>query len=100
MAQVQCAVCKKTDSSRKAKKVIDKGIEELRRMSSLERVTRIGAQMMLQVAIEEEVTAYLKRDYYERKGFLEDMVRRGMTEPMRWQDCRRFFSLLIGALRL
>src|SRR3990172_226436 len=52
--------------SKKAKKVIEKSIEDLKLMSSLERVTKIGAQMMLQVAIEEEVTAYLRRDYYER----------------------------------
>lgn len=56
----------KKSISKKAKKVIEKGIEELTSMSSLERITRIGAQMMLQVAVEEEVTAYLKRDYYER----------------------------------
>lgn len=57
----------KKSISKKAKKVIEKGIEELTIMPSLERITRIGAQMMLQAAIEEEVTAYLGRDYYERK---------------------------------
>ena len=56
----------KRSISKKAKKVIEKGIEELTTMPSLERITRIGAQMMLQAAIEEEVTAYLGRDYYER----------------------------------
>jgi transposase-like protein len=56
----------KKSLTKKAKKVIEKSIEELKQTSSLERVTKIGAQMMLQVAIEEEVTAYLNRDYYER----------------------------------
>jgi len=56
----------KKSLTKKAKKVIEKGIEDLKRTSSLEGITKIGAQMMLQVAIEEEVTAYLNRDYYER----------------------------------
>lgn len=56
----------KKSLTKKAKKVIEKGISELKQTSSLEGITKIGAQMMLQVAIEEEVTAYLKRDYYER----------------------------------
>lgn len=56
----------KKSITKKAKKAIEKGIEELRSMSSLERITRIGAKMMLQVAVEEEVAAYLQRDYYER----------------------------------
>jgi hypothetical protein len=51
---------------KEGKKVIEKGIEDLKGTSSLERVTKIGAQIMLQVAIEEEVAAYLKRDYYEK----------------------------------
>lgn len=29
--------------------------------------TKIGARMMLQVAIEEKVTAFPGRDYYERR---------------------------------
>ncbi|MFN3740261.1 MAG: transposase, partial [Thermodesulfovibrionales bacterium] len=56
----------KRSISKKAKKIIEEGIEELTSMSSLERIMRIGAQMMLQAAIEEEVTAYIRRDYYER----------------------------------
>src|SRR4030043_911602 len=56
----------KKSLTKKAKKVIEKGIEDLKRTSSLEGITKIGAQMMVQVAIEEEVTAYLNRDYYER----------------------------------
>jgi hypothetical protein len=31
-------------------------------------VVRHGAQMMLQSALEEEVTIYLERDYYERSA--------------------------------
>ncbi len=65
----------KRSISKKAKKVIDKGIEELTIMPSLERITRIGAQMMLQAAIEEEVTAYLGRDYYYERNNREDGVR-------------------------
>lgn len=56
----------KKSITKKAKKAIEKGFEELRSMSSLERITRIGAKLMLQVAVEEEVAAYLQRDYYER----------------------------------
>jgi len=40
---------------------------ELRQRSSLAELTRIGARMMLEVAIEEELTAFLGRDYYERR---------------------------------
>ena len=35
-------------------------------MPPLRELTRIGARMMLQVALEEEITANLERDYYER----------------------------------
>jgi transposase-like protein len=35
-------------------------------MPPLRELTRIGARMMLQVALEEEITANLDRDYYER----------------------------------
>ncbi len=34
--------------------------------SSLAEAIRIGARMMLQSAVEEEVTAFLGRDYYEK----------------------------------
>ena len=37
-------------------------------LSSLAELTRIGARMMLEVAIEEELTAFLGRDYYERRN--------------------------------
>lgn len=53
--------------SKKSKKVIEKGIGELKQSSSLAELTRIGARMMLEVAVEEEVTAFLGRDYYERR---------------------------------
>ena len=53
--------------SKKSKKIIEKGIEELKQRSSLAELTRIGARMMLEVAIEEELTAFLGRDYYERR---------------------------------
>jgi len=40
---------------------------ELRQGSSLAELTRIGAKMMLQVAVEEEISLFLGRDYYERR---------------------------------
>src|SRR4030042_1474558 len=40
--------------------------EEFMAMPPLTELTRIGARMMLQVALEEEITAHLERDYYER----------------------------------
>jgi len=56
----------KTSLTKKARKVIEEGLGELRQRSSLGELTRIGARMMLEVALEEEVTAFLGRDYYER----------------------------------
>jgi len=53
--------------SKKSKKVIEKGLGELKQRSSLAELTRIGARMMLGVAVEEEFTAFLGRDYYERR---------------------------------
>lgn len=52
--------------SKKAKKVIEENLEELMAVPPLRELTRIGARMMLQVALEEEITAHLDRDYYER----------------------------------
>lgn len=52
--------------TKKARKVIDAGLEELRQVPTLSEIIRIGARMMLQVSVEEEVTTYLNRDYYER----------------------------------
>jgi len=57
----------KKSLSKKSEKVIEKGLGELKQMSSLAELTRIGARMMLEVAVEEEITAFLGRDYYERR---------------------------------
>jgi len=51
---------------KKVKKVIEEGLSELMRMPSLAELTKIGARMMLQSALEKEVTVYLQRDQYER----------------------------------
>lgn len=56
----------KRSLTKKARKVIDAGLEELRQAPPLAEITRIGARMMLQVAVEEEITAHIGRDYYER----------------------------------
>jgi len=52
--------------TKKARKVIEAAVEELKQVMPLTEITRIGARTMLQAAIEEEVTTYLNRDYYER----------------------------------
>lgn len=76
----------KRSISKKAKKVIEKGIEDLTTHVSLGRITRIGAQMMLQVAIEEKVTAYLGRDYYERNDSAYGSSKRVKAENNKgWQ---------------
>lgn len=55
--------------SKKSKKVIEERLEEFKeRGFSLGDIVRIGARMMLQVAVEEEVTAFLEKDYYGRGG--------------------------------
>jgi len=41
-------------------------LEEFKAVPPLTELTRIGARMMLQVALEAEITAHLERDYYER----------------------------------
>lgn len=57
----------KKSLTKKAKKVIEKGVESLMNVpGTLWGIIRAGAQMMLQSALEEEVTIYLNRDYYER----------------------------------
>ena len=58
----------KRSLSKKAKKVIEENLEEFKAMPPLTELTRIGARMMLQVALEEEITANLERDYYERSS--------------------------------
>jgi transposase-like protein len=53
--------------TKKAKKVIEGATESLMKApTTLWSIIRQGAQMMLQSALEEEVTIYLERDYYER----------------------------------
>ena len=54
--------------SKKSQKIIEKSIEGHMQLSSLAELTKIGARMMLEVAIEEELTAFLGRDYYERRN--------------------------------
>ncbi len=54
--------------SKKTKKVIEENLKEFMTLPPLTELTRIGARMMLQSAMEEEVTAYLQRDYYERNA--------------------------------
>ena len=56
----------KKSLSKKTKKVIEENLEEFLTMPPLKELTRIGARMMLQSAMEEEVTTYLERDFYER----------------------------------
>jgi ribosome maturation factor RimP len=53
--------------SKKTKEVIEKHIGEMNHSSSIMELTRSGARMMLQIAIEEELSAFLDRDYYERR---------------------------------
>jgi len=54
--------------SKKSKKVIERHLEELKERQPLIELTKIGARMMLEVAVEEELTAFLGRDYYERRN--------------------------------
>lgn len=42
-------------------------MEEFQQRNSLAELTKIGARMMIQIAIEEELRAFLGRDYYERR---------------------------------
>ena len=46
----------KKSLSKKAKKVIEAGVEEFMSLPPLTELTKIGARMMLQSALEEEVT--------------------------------------------
>ena len=56
----------KKSLSKKARKVIEEGVDEFMMLPPLAELTRIGARVMLQAALEEEVTVYLRRDHYER----------------------------------
>lgn len=58
----------KKSLSKKARKVIEDGVQEFMGLPPLTELTKIGARMMLQSALEEEVTGYLQRDYYERNA--------------------------------
>jgi len=53
--------------SKKSKKIIEKRLEEFKQRESLVELTKVGARMAIEVAIEEELTALLQRDYYERR---------------------------------
>jgi len=48
--------------------MVNQGVQEFMEMPPLTELTKIGAKMMLQSALEEEVTAYIQRDYYERNS--------------------------------
>ena len=49
--------------SKKSKKVIEKRLEEFQQRNSLMEITKVGARMMIQIALEEELRAFLGRDY-------------------------------------
>jgi transposase-like protein len=57
----------KKSISKKVKEVIEKHMEEMDHISSIMELTRIGARMMLHIALEEELKIFLNRDYYERR---------------------------------
>jgi len=67
--------------SKKSKKVIEEKLEEFQQKNSLLDLTKIGARMMIQVAIEEELRAFLGRDYYERRN--EQEGSRSGSKPRR-----------------
>lgn len=54
--------------SKKSKKVIEKSMKEFMQRDSLVELTKIGARMMIQIALEEELMVFLGRDYYERRS--------------------------------
>jgi transposase-like protein len=63
--------------SKKSKKVIEKQMEEFQQRNSLVEVTKVGARMMIQIALEEELRAFLGRDYYERRSNGQEGSRAG-----------------------
>lgn len=63
--------------SKKSKKVIEKQMEEFKQRDSLVEVTKVGARMMIQIALEEELRAFLGRDYYERRSNGQEGSRAG-----------------------
>jgi putative transposase len=63
--------------SKKSKKVIEKSMKELMQRNSLVELTKAGARMMIQIALEEELGAFLGRDYYERRSDGQEGSRAG-----------------------
>jgi len=43
-------------------------MKEFMQRNSLVELTKVGARMMIQIALEEELRAFLGRDYYERRS--------------------------------
>jgi len=72
----------KKSLAKKARKVIEENLAQFMQAPSLMELTKIGARMMLQSALEEEVRVFLDRDYYERnpnaKGRRSGSKRRGV----------------------
>jgi transposase-like protein len=63
--------------SKKSKKVIEKSTKEFMQRNSLVELTKVGARMMIQIALEEELRAFLGRDYYERRSNGQEGSRAG-----------------------
>jgi transposase-like protein len=63
--------------SKKSKKVIEKSMKEFMQRDSLVELTKVGARMMIQIALEEELRAFLGRDYYERRSDSQEGSRAG-----------------------
>jgi len=52
-------------------------MREFMQRNSLVELTKIGARMMVQVALEEELRAFLGRDWYERRSNGQEGIRAG-----------------------
>lgn len=52
-------------------------MEEFKQRNSLVEFTKVGARMMIQIALEEELRAFLGRDYYERRSSGQEGSRAG-----------------------
>jgi len=63
--------------SKKSKKVIEKNVKDFMQRNSLVELTKVGARMMIQIALEEELRAFLGRDYYERRSDGQEGSRAG-----------------------
>jgi len=63
--------------SKKSKKVIEKSMKEFMQRNSLVELTKVGARMMIQIALEEELRAFLGRDYYDRRSAGQEGSRAG-----------------------